>query len=196
MGLRLKLELFNLRDLGTKLDMSFCTALVVLDPCDHHTRHGANDSNCIFEGQWSRDVGDYYLSSARCRLIQFEFWHKLTQDTMTLLTMGLLYCILSPSFYAGDFDRRGIMNTTKLTTEVTLVLFSLHACWNPPSTKYTVYQVRLNQYLTFLTEKGKTLRNGQHKGLLTITGRAVQFAWVWGERCKGNSVFYPGNIYV
>ena len=119
-----------------------------------------------------------------------------TRHTMTLLTMGTFYCILSPTFYAGDFDRRGIMNTTKLTTEVTLVLFSLHACWNPPSTKYTVYQVRLNQYLTFLTEKGKTLRNGQHKGLLTITGRAVQFAWVWGERCKGNSVFYPGNIYV
>ena len=69
--------------------------------------------------------------AARCRLIQFEFWQfgSKTQSHSHILTMEQFYCILSPPFEISTDGEKYIVlttQTTKLTTGVTLVLFSLH----------------------------------------------------------------------
>ena len=70
--------------------------------------------------------------AARCRLIQFEFWQfgSKTQSHSTHSHNGTqFYCILSPPFEISTDGEKYIVlttQTTKLTTGVTLVLFSLH----------------------------------------------------------------------
>ena len=106
-------------------------------PC---TPHGANNSNAIcgtIKSGWRRSL------FVCCKMSLDSIWvltvdsrHKVPHSDS--LTMGQFYCIPSPPFEISTEGERIMNTTTKITTEVTLVLFSLRVVTRAQNI-YTVF---------------------------------------------------------